>query len=78
MPFVVSGAHALDRNHNRKEISTMTDLTIITGNVSRWTGLGIKLPKELAKAIEVFEALALHRGGPLAGLRPRRRDAGQR
>lgn len=26
-------------------------------NVSRWTDLGINLPKELASAVEVFEAL---------------------
>lgn len=29
----------------------------IADSVSRWTGLGVKLPKDLAKAVEVFEAL---------------------
>jgi len=29
----------------------------LANNVSRWTGLGVKLPKELADSIAVFEAL---------------------
>ncbi|MHA7662380.1 hypothetical protein [Mycolicibacterium sp. HS_4_1] len=35
----------------------MFDQKSIAENVSRWTGLEIKLPKELASAVEVFEAL---------------------
>lgn len=35
----------------------MYDSTSIANNVSRWTGLGVRLPAELAEAITVFEAL---------------------
>ncbi len=35
----------------------MFDHTAIAKAVSRWTGLGVKLPNELATAIDVFEAL---------------------
>lgn len=35
----------------------MFDQPTIADGVTRWTGLGIKLPKELATAIEVFEAV---------------------
>lgn len=35
----------------------MFDQTQIADMVARWPGLGIKLPKELATAIEVFEAV---------------------
>jgi hypothetical protein len=35
----------------------MSQSTEIAEQVAGWTGLGIKLPKELAEAIEVFEAL---------------------
>lgn len=33
------------------------DQITIADNVSRWTDLGVKLPKELAKAIETFKAI---------------------
>jgi hypothetical protein len=35
----------------------MFDLSSIADDVTRWTGLGVKLPKDLTKAIEVYEAL---------------------
>lgn len=35
----------------------MFEQTAIADNVTRWTALGIKLPKDLARAIEVFEAV---------------------
>jgi hypothetical protein len=35
----------------------MNDSKSIANNVSRWTGLGVKLPKELAEAVSVFESL---------------------
>lgn len=35
----------------------MFDQSTIADGVTRWTGLGIKLPKELAAAIDVFEAI---------------------
>jgi hypothetical protein len=35
----------------------MNDPRSIANNVTRWTGLGVKLPKELAGAVELFETL---------------------
>lgn len=35
----------------------MFDHFIIAGRVSRWTSLGVKLPKQMADAIEVFDAI---------------------
>lgn len=35
----------------------MIDSTHFADGVSRWTALGIKLPKDLAKAVELFEAV---------------------
>lgn len=35
----------------------MFDQSTIADGVSSWTGLGVKLPKDLEKAIELFEAL---------------------
>jgi hypothetical protein len=35
----------------------MSDTTEIAEQVAGWTGLGVKLPEELADAITVFEAL---------------------
>lgn len=35
----------------------MTDLSTIADGVTRWTSLGVELPKELAEAVKVYEAL---------------------
>src|SRR3954447_20529745 len=35
----------------------MIDTRAVADSVSRWTGMGVKLPKELTKAIEVYEAI---------------------
>jgi hypothetical protein len=36
----------------------MIDTRAVADNVSRWTGMGVKLPKDLTKAIEVYEAIS--------------------